>query len=297
MITDVEQYLTKNPLGGDFSQDALNKALVLVKEAVQDERHDELLYDYLIQEAPTEEEKEIIRSIRDDERTHRNLFKEIYKEFTGDDIDATDGDAFTKPDSYIAGVKSALFGELAAMEKYRVIREGIPSRWYRDVVFRILTDEMKHADKYNYILNINTSNRRASEAPAPQAPAPETPMPRNINTVPRPAPRTNPAPFVMASSYMQPDGFPPGALHRRASFTLEEALELAREIGVDFQRVRYTPEEFRLGLEHELNHRRRFSPDMSIEPLTLARAVTEQLNEIPDYYTRLRRMISDARRR
>ena len=41
------------------------------------------------------------------------------------------------------------------MEKYRIIRAGIPGKYYRDMVFEILTDELKHADKYNYILNIN----------------------------------------------------------------------------------------------------------------------------------------------
>ncbi|WP_242865178.1 Fe-S oxidoreductase [Clostridium botulinum] len=39
------------------------------------------------------------------------------------------------------------------MEKYRKIRKGLPSRYYRDMVFEILTDEIKHAIKYNCILN------------------------------------------------------------------------------------------------------------------------------------------------
>lgn len=41
------------------------------------------------------------------------------------------------------------------MEKYRIIREGLPSRYYRDIVFKILSDEIKHAIKYNYILYKN----------------------------------------------------------------------------------------------------------------------------------------------
>ncbi|WPC42682.1 ferritin-like domain-containing protein [Clostridium sp. JS66] len=61
----------------DFTQQAFNKALSLIKEAVQDERADELFYDYLISAAPTQEEKDIITSIRDDERNHRQWFKEI----------------------------------------------------------------------------------------------------------------------------------------------------------------------------------------------------------------------------
>lgn len=141
--------------GMDFTKEAFDKALDLIEEAVQDERSDELFYDYLISVAPTQEEKSIIASIRDDERNHRKWFREIYKYYTGENIESKNGEEFVKPESYIAGVSKAVFGELGALEKYRFIREGLPSRLYRDTVFRILTDEMKHATKYNYILNKN----------------------------------------------------------------------------------------------------------------------------------------------
>jgi len=134
---------------------ALNTALNLMREAVQGEREDELKYNYLIESAPTQEEKDIITSIRDDERLHRQWYKEMYKYYTNEEIDSYNGEEFIEPDSYMDGIKSSIFGELSAMERYRIIREGLPSRFYRDIVFRILTDEMKHATKYNYILSIN----------------------------------------------------------------------------------------------------------------------------------------------
>lgn len=146
--------------GMDFSQEAFNTALNLIKEAVQGERADELKYDYLISVAPSQEEKDIIISIRDDERNHRKWFKDVYKYYTGEEIEAKDGEEeFVKPTSYLEGISEAVFGELGAMEKYRFIREGLPVRLFRDTVFRILTDEMKHATKYNYILNKNALNR------------------------------------------------------------------------------------------------------------------------------------------
>ncbi|MBU5482861.1 ferritin-like domain-containing protein [Clostridium sp. MSJ-11] len=139
----------------DFTKMDLCKSLDLIKEAVQDERNDELTYDYLIKMAPTKEEKEIIMSIRNDERKHRKWFKEIYKCYTGQDIESTDCEKFVKPKSYVEGIKRALFGELAAVEKYRIIRMGLPNRYQRDILLEILTDEMKHATKYNYILTMN----------------------------------------------------------------------------------------------------------------------------------------------
>ena len=136
----------------------LRQALELIKEAVQDERNDELFYDYLISVAPTQEEKDIIRSIRDDERKHNQMFRKIYKDITGTEITAATGETFQKPSSYLEGIKRALFGELKAVEKYRKIREGLPqSSMYRDMLFEIITDELKHGSKYNYIYTINST--------------------------------------------------------------------------------------------------------------------------------------------
>ncbi|WP_343768605.1 ferritin-like domain-containing protein [Clostridium malenominatum] len=146
----------------DFTRKDLQRSLALIKEAVQDERNDELTYDYLIKLAPTREDKEIITSIRDDERKHRRWFKEIYKCYTGQDIESTDEEKFIKPKSYIDAIRKALFGELSAVEKYRIIRMGLPNRYQRDIVFEILTDEMKHATKYNYLLTMNLSKRKNS---------------------------------------------------------------------------------------------------------------------------------------
>lgn len=150
------QFMQCSSYGMDFSLSAFNTALSLIREAVQGEREDELKYNFLIENAPTQEERDIITSIRDDERLHRQWFRDIYKYYTNEEIDSSNGEEFTEPDSYLDGIKSSIFGELSAMEKYRIIREGLPSRFFRDIVFRILTDEMKHATKYNYILTINS---------------------------------------------------------------------------------------------------------------------------------------------
>jgi rubrerythrin len=144
----------------------LEEALDLVSQAVQGERKDELFYDYLISVAPTQEEKGIISDIRDDEKKHNRMFREIYEYYTGYELPQADRQDFMEPASYLEGIKEALFGELAAMERYRIIHAGLPSRYYRDMVFEILTDELKHADKYNYILNLNSGDqKRAGREP------------------------------------------------------------------------------------------------------------------------------------
>lgn len=136
----------------------LNQALKSIRKAVEGEKEDEIFYTYLINLAPTYEEKEIIKSIRDDEVKHNKYFKQIYKDFTGIDLKPKKGAIVKRPKSYADGIKQALFGELKAVENYRVIREAMPNRYYRDILFEIITDELKHSSKYNYLYTLN-SNR------------------------------------------------------------------------------------------------------------------------------------------
>lgn len=144
---------TRNEIPATYK--TLEDALTLIYNAVQGETEDELFYDYLISIAPTQNEKNIIASIRDDERKHNQMFRDIYRHFTGQEIPTPREIPINQPISYRQGLTDALFGELEAVEHYRDIRAGLPTEYYRDMVFEILTDELKHADKYNYLLGLN----------------------------------------------------------------------------------------------------------------------------------------------
>lgn len=151
-------YYLGNSMYQGYDPEALQKSLALMFEAVQGEKEDRLFYEYLISVAPTQEDKEIISSIRDDEIRHNLMFKKMYKDFTGQEVMDVTAEGFKKPASYTDGIQQALFGELKAVEKYREIRKGLPDRQNRDVVFEILTDELKHAAKYNFLYTENRTN-------------------------------------------------------------------------------------------------------------------------------------------
>ncbi|WP_233191632.1 ferritin-like domain-containing protein [Sporosarcina sp. P18a] len=151
-------YYLGNSMYQGYNPEALQKSLALIFEAVQGEKEDRLFYEYLISVAPTQEDKEIISSIRDDEIRHNVMFKKMYKDFTGQEVLDVTEEGFKKPASYTDGIQQALFGELKAVEKYREIRKGLPDRQNRDVVFEILTDELKHAAKYNFLYTENRTN-------------------------------------------------------------------------------------------------------------------------------------------
>ncbi|MGE5454274.1 MAG: ferritin-like domain-containing protein [Methylocystaceae bacterium] len=135
---------------------AYDQALMLIYNSVANEREDELLYDYLINEAPSEDQRLIITSIRDDERKHNKMLRELYYQLTGMDVPPNQGnEPVAAPESFLAGIKQALFGELGAVERYRQILYGMPNQTYRNMITEIYTDELKHASKYNYLFTTN----------------------------------------------------------------------------------------------------------------------------------------------
>ena len=133
---------------------AYPEALKLIAEAVSSEKEDELFYDYLLGIAP-DSQKDIVISIRDDEKKHAKMFREIYWEATGQDLPPSQDTTFERPENYCAGIKNALFGELGAVEKYRKILFGFEFLPYRNMITEIYTDELKHASKWNYLYTLN----------------------------------------------------------------------------------------------------------------------------------------------
>lgn len=139
------------------TQFLLTKSIENVKSYVLDENEDEMFYDKLINLAPNEEQKKIIADIRDDEKIHAKIFRKIFTELTGvilpNQIPST-----SKMDtnfSYMEGLKKAFFGELEAVKKYREIMAYMPNKTLADMVMYVLTDEIRHADKYNYLITLN----------------------------------------------------------------------------------------------------------------------------------------------
>lgn len=77
-------------------------------------------------------------------------------------------------------------------------------------------------------------------------------------------------------------------------FSIDEARKIGEQIGVDF--TKFDLEEFRKGLAIELEHG---SHDLETnvtnsDPLLTGKIAWAHLKEIPDYYTRLEKMESEA---
>ena len=81
-------------------------------------------------------------------------------------------------------------------------------------------------------------------------------------------------------------------------FSTDSARDIGERIGIDWNRSRFDIEQFRMGLEVELEHGRR-DPETNVsddDELTTGKIARAHLNEFPDYYTRLAKMEAEAER-
>jgi hypothetical protein len=83
----------------------------------------------------------------------------------------------------------------------------------------------------------------------------------------------------------------------REEFTAEEARRAGEEIGIDWASAPFDVEQFRIGMNVELEHglhdsRTNVSDD---DPHITAKIALAHLNEFPDYYTRLEQMEVEAK--
>lgn len=84
----------------------------------------------------------------------------------------------------------------------------------------------------------------------------------------------------------------------RHEFTAEEARRFGAEIGIDWASAPFDVDQFRIGMNVELEHGLH-DPLTNVSddnPDVTARIALAHLNEFPDYYTRLERMEEEAKR-
>jgi hypothetical protein len=85
-------------------------------------------------------------------------------------------------------------------------------------------------------------------------------------------------------------------MESRRSFTAEEARQIGEEIGIDWSSAPFDTEQFRVGMEVELEHGRQ-DPGTNVtddDPVITGKIALAHLNEFPDYYSRLRQMEREA---
>ena len=84
----------------------------------------------------------------------------------------------------------------------------------------------------------------------------------------------------------------------RTRFDPDEARRIGEQIGIDWSSAPFDVEQFRKGMDVELEHGlHASSTNVTDDDATVtAKIALAHLNEFPDYYTRLERMEEEAKR-
>jgi uncharacterized protein DUF5661 len=81
------------------------------------------------------------------------------------------------------------------------------------------------------------------------------------------------------------------------AFGAEDARRIGEELGIDWSTSPFDVEQFRMGMEVELEHGLH-DPATNVtddDPVTTGKIALAHLNEFSDYYTRLERMEEEAK--
>ncbi|ACL75525.1 ferritin family protein [Ruminiclostridium cellulolyticum] len=131
------------------------EALELIRQQIKGEMQDRLFYQYLLDNVPTLLDKEIIEEVRDNEKKHAKIFRQLYFELTGKTIQPDENVSFEKPKTYCEGLRGALMGETSAIKKHRRILAAMKSRKHINMMVEIITDELRHGSLYNLLIHNN----------------------------------------------------------------------------------------------------------------------------------------------
>lgn len=85
-------------------------------------------------------------------------------------------------------------------------------------------------------------------------------------------------------------------MSERTVFTADQAREAGERIGIDWNASRFDVEQFRIGMDVELEHGTH-DPDTNVtddDVVVTAKIARAHLNEFPDYYSRLAVMEAEA---
>jgi hypothetical protein len=87
-------------------------------------------------------------------------------------------------------------------------------------------------------------------------------------------------------------------MSERSQFSADEAHRIGEEIGIDWSSSEFDVDQFRRGLDVELEHGRHDAATnvTDDDAATTGKIARAHLNEFPDYYTRLDQMEEQAKR-
>lgn len=125
--------------------------LNLIRSAVYAESHNRILYEYLMNHATDEENKNILTGIRNEETAHENLLRQLYFNLTGQTLPSPKKDSFSPPASYCSGLSHALNRKQESIARSHKIAWCLSNINQSMRMADIASDEMRHSLLYLYL--------------------------------------------------------------------------------------------------------------------------------------------------
>jgi len=116
--------------------------------AIHDEASAIKFYGALENIAPAQYRDFIVHA-KNDEMEHLRMFRKLYRKLSGHEASVQAAD--TAFDSYKGGIEIAFRRELEAAELYRDMYLSTRVGKIRDILFRTMTDEMEHAQRFSFL--------------------------------------------------------------------------------------------------------------------------------------------------
>lgn len=141
------------PNGMQLPYHGLQESLQIIQETVAGERNAESFYQRLLDLAPSEEDRSLISSIREEERRHIQIFREIYLAFTGREVmETVPITVYKEPTSYEDGLKQAIFNKWKTSQRGGNILAAMPTGYYQNLLAKVAIDNVTLVSKLNYLL-------------------------------------------------------------------------------------------------------------------------------------------------
>lgn len=138
----------------EFQQD-LEEALTLLAQVLAGETEKNMFYKWLIEQAPSKEDQQVLSGIRDDEIGHFGRFRQLYYELTGMVPPQPPSEQFIPPESYCTALSHAIQNQQNDVKIYHKILYTMIYPAHIKMVSEIIADENRHMSLYYYLYTKN----------------------------------------------------------------------------------------------------------------------------------------------
>lgn len=126
----------------------------MIVEAMKAERHDRVKYKIMMEMTKDPDVIKQIKFAYDDEIKHYGMFRQMYFQLTGQNLDIPLPAKVETYNTLMDAVKSSIEGESEAVDLYRKIYALLTNKQMRDKVFEIITDEQEHFGRFIYLYSM-----------------------------------------------------------------------------------------------------------------------------------------------